>query len=286
MSKEHCFVICAYQNSPYLEECILSLKRQKVSPPSVILLYTSTPFREVRELADKYDIPMQIGESGKDEAGIAADWNGALNAAREQGFRYVTLAHQDDVYEPDYAECMIKALQDDEALGERPQIAFTDYYEIRKSGRISENTNLRIKQLLLTPLKSRLLRHAIWARRLAICLGNAIYCPSVTYVLPNLEQYSDEDSSDCRTLNLFHGTMGSNIDWQLWEELSKQKGSFLYLPERLMGHRIHESSTTSELIRDERRREEDLYMLEKFWPKWIAEGIEYFYQGAEKSNCM
>lgn len=286
MAKEHCFVICAYQNSPYLEECILSLKRQKLSSPSVILLYTSTPCREVREVADKYDIPMQIGESGKGGAGIAADWNGALNAAREQGVRYVTLAHQDDAYEPDYAECMIKALQDAETLGERPQIAFTDYYEIRKSGRMSENTNLRIKQVLLTPLKSRLLRHATWAKRMAICLGNAICCPSVTYVLPNLEQYSDEGSSDCRDLNLFHGTMGSNIDWQLWEELSRERGSFLYISKQLMGHRIHENSTTSELIHDESRRKEDLYMLEKFWPKRIAEGIEHFYQRAERSNGM
>lgn len=284
MSRKHCFVICAYQNSPYLEECILSLKGQEAARSSGILLYTATPCREVRELADKYDIPMKIGESERGKVGIAADWNSAICYAREMGVRYVTLAHQDDVYEPDYAKCILTVLQDAEKLGERPQIAFTDYYEIRKSGRMSENTNLCIKQILLAPLKSRQLRHITWTKRLAICFGNAICCPAVTYVLPNLEQCVIDAHFDC--MNLFHGTMGSNIDWQLWEELSRERGSFLYLPKKLMGHRIHEDSTTSELIRDERRRREDLYMLEKFWPKWIAEGIEHFYQRAEKSNSI
>ena len=42
MSKtNHTFVICAYKESPYLEECIQSLQAQTVS--SQILMVTSTP---------------------------------------------------------------------------------------------------------------------------------------------------------------------------------------------------------------------------------------------------
>ena len=41
MEKQHTFVICAYQESEYLEECIRSLMRQTVK--SEILMATSTP---------------------------------------------------------------------------------------------------------------------------------------------------------------------------------------------------------------------------------------------------
>lgn len=51
-----------------------------------------------------------------------------------------------------------------------------------------------------------------------------------------------------------------------------------------MEHRIHQGSTTSELIEENGRREEDLYMFRKFWPEWVARGIERLYQSSEKSN--
>ena len=38
---KHTFVICAYKESEFLEECILSLKKQSIK--SEILIATSTP---------------------------------------------------------------------------------------------------------------------------------------------------------------------------------------------------------------------------------------------------
>ena len=83
---------------------------------------------------------------------------------------------------------------------------------------------------------------------------------------------------------LFAGNMKSNIDWQAWEQLSKRKGSFVYLPEKLMLHRIHGGSTTSSLVNDHARREEDLYMFRKFWPEWIARILNREYAKAQSSN--
>ena len=40
---DHTFAICAYKESPYLEECIKSLKNQTIK--SNILIATSTPKR-------------------------------------------------------------------------------------------------------------------------------------------------------------------------------------------------------------------------------------------------
>ena len=46
--KKHIFAICAYKESPYLEECIVSLKNQTVKTD--ILLATSTPNEYIENL--------------------------------------------------------------------------------------------------------------------------------------------------------------------------------------------------------------------------------------------
>ena len=57
LGKKHTFVICAYKESPFLEECILSLKKQKLT--SNIIMITSTPNSFISELAEKYHIPLR-----------------------------------------------------------------------------------------------------------------------------------------------------------------------------------------------------------------------------------
>ena len=68
------------------------------------------------------------------------------------------------------------------------------------------------------------------------------------------------------------------------EVLSRRKGEFAYTAKAGMEHRIHQESTTSELIEENGRRAEDLYMFRKFWPGWIAKMIERVYQKSEESN--
>ena len=103
-------------------------------------------------------------------------------------------------------------------------------------------------------------------------MGNAICCPAVTYVLDNLE------------LPIFKEGMKSNLDWETWERLSKKKGAFVYISDVLMHHRIHEESTTSELIHDNKRTQEDYEIFVKFWPPFIAKILCRLYAKGEKYN--
>ena len=65
------------------------------------------------------------------------------------------------------------------------------------------------------------------------------------------------------------------------------KGSFCYVHEPLMGHRIHEESTTTQVIGDDNGRSaEDLEMYMKFWPKPIARWINRAYSAGQDSNKM
>ena len=47
--KNHTFVICAYKESQYLEECIESIKKQNVK--SNVIMTTSTPIEFIEKIA-------------------------------------------------------------------------------------------------------------------------------------------------------------------------------------------------------------------------------------------
>lgn len=259
-SKNHTFVLCAYKESVYLEEAILSLINQTVS--SKILIATSTPNDYIKKLAKKYQLPLYTN-TGK--SGIANDWNFAYTQAKTP---LITICHQDDIYEKEYLEKVLKALKN----SRRPLICFSDYSEIRNEKKIHENTLLKIKRLLLFPLRFRMFWGVKWIRRRSLSFGNAICCPSVTFYKPNLEN------------PVFEQVFQSNVDWYAWEKISKKEGDFVYVPQSLMCHRIHAESTTSEVIGESMRTKEDYIMFCKFWPKWIAKKLTKVYQKSEKSN--
>lgn len=257
---KHMFAIVAYKESAYLEECILSLKNQTVA--SDILVCTSTPNAFIEGLCEKHRLPLSVS---KGTGGIDGDWNDALMAAEAE---YVTLCHQDDVYESGYGEAIEKAIQKhDDHL-----ILFTDYMELRAGEKWAKSKMLFIKRLLLWPVRPTLFQNSRLMKRMALRFGNAICCPSVTYhkaVLP---------------LPLFEKGFKSNLDWQTWEKLSRMDGRFTYIAKKLMCHRIHEGSTTSEIIRENLRTKEDEAIFSLFWPKGIARRLAKLYAASEKEN--
>ncbi len=86
----HTFAVCAYQDSPFLEECLRSLTGQ--NEPTNIIVCTSTPSPYINKLAEKYGLPVYEREG---ESDIQEDWNFAYDQAQTQ---FVTIAHQDDIY--------------------------------------------------------------------------------------------------------------------------------------------------------------------------------------------
>ena len=96
----HTFVVCAYKESEFLEECVKSLVNQTVK--SNILIATSTPNEHIKNIAEKYNIDLYINTESK---GIGPDWNYAVTQAKTD---FVTVAHQDDIYDELYTEKMQK----------------------------------------------------------------------------------------------------------------------------------------------------------------------------------
>ena len=259
-AENHTFAICAYKESKYLEECVLSVVNQRVK--SNILIATSTPNEYIEKIASKYQIPLYI-RNGKSD--IAQDWNFAYGKAKTQ---LVTITHQDDVYCDNYLEDILKSINQ----SVKPLIVFGNYGEIRGDKIVTENRLLNVKKLMLYPLKCKAFWKSRFIRRRILSLGSAICCPSVTFV------------RECLPEVVFESGYKSDLDWQAWEKLSRLKGSFVYCNTVLMLHRIHEESATTQIIADSNRTKEDYDMYCKFWPKWIAKCLIKLYEKSQDSN--
>jgi glycosyltransferase involved in cell wall biosynthesis len=257
----HSFAVMAYKNSPYLDECLDSLKKQTVE--SVIYITTSTPSEYITTIAKKYEAQVFIMESGK---GITHDWNFSLKNAKT---KYVTLAHQDDLYMPNYVEsCFNAAEKFKDTL-----ICFTDYSEIVNEKDRSNTLLLRIKRFMLwffMPLKKNI-RSKIW-KRVSLSMGSPIPTPGVMYNLNNLSSFE------------FSEQFSINLDWDAWYRMAKMNGRFVYVPSILLKHRIHSDSETTAGLKTNIRQTEDLKMFTMFWPKLIARLFAKLYERSYKSN--
>ena len=164
--EDHTFVICAYKESPYLSECIESIKGQYVL--GNVILTTSTPNQYIYSLGEKYGVPVYVNRG---ETGIAGDWNFAYEKCNTS---LVTLAHQDDIYSKDYLKKSLDSLN----KSKKPLMAFTDYGELRNGIQVNSNALLKIKRIMLFPLKFRRLWKNVFIRRRILSFGSPICCPS------------------------------------------------------------------------------------------------------------
>ncbi len=257
----HTFVVLAYKKSSYLETCLKSVLNQTKN--STVIIVTTTENKFIKNLAKKYNLELFVGK----HTDIGGDFDFALSCSKT---KLTTIAHQDDVYKPIYTEKIIKAYK----KHPNSSIIFTDYFEIRNEQKVYSNLNLKIKRFLLLPLRFSNIASFRWSKRSALRFGCAICCPAVTFVKANCPQ------------KIFTSNLKCNVDWSTWEKLSRDRKPFTFIPEPLMGHRISEESTTTEIINAGIRTNEDYEIFRRFWPKPIAKALTKVYQKSEKSNDL
>lgn len=257
----HSFAVMAYKNSPFLSDCLDSLLNQTVK--SNIYITTSTPTDHIMEIAKKYNIEVFITDSDR---GIAHDWNFSLEQATT---KYVTLAHQDDIYLPTYTEnCINKAEKFNDTL-----ICFTDYSEMVDNVERKNTLMLRTKRIMLKsfmPFK-RNIKSKFW-KKISQSFGSPIPCPSVMYNRKNLGSFR------------FAEDYSISLDWDAWLRMAEITGRFVYVPKLLLQHRIHKSSATTAGINSNVRQNEDYKIYSRIWPGFIVSILMKFYSKSYKSN--
>lgn len=261
--QKHSFVIPAYQDSPYLEACIQSLLNQSIA--GEVILATSTPSAFHESMAQKYGLKYCIHET---KSAISGDWNFALAQAAGP---LVTIAHQDDIYHPAYTQHILAAFNKDE----KALMAFTGYEDLVNGKVRPSSLNSRIKSILLWPflfskhVKSRFFKKA------TLAFGDPISCPTVTLnmaaIAPGFQ---------------FSNAYSCALDWQAWLELARQKGAFIYIRKKLVQHRIHTGSETTNQIQNGKRQQEEYQLFEQLWGKPIAKCLSALYKTAYKDNAV
>jgi len=259
---DHTFAIPVYRTAPNLAALIGSLRAQ-TGTDSEIVLASSTPSAELEELARRHALPLHINPRRID---IATDWNFALRAVRTA---LVTLAHQDDLFAPDYATRLSAALRRHPGAF----MAFSDYSEHTPWGARPANINLRIKRALshrafgarecLTEPRDKL--------RL-LSLGNPICCPSVMLNLQTLGEFR------------FPQGFQTNLDWMAWLGLARRPGGFVYVRERLVSKGVHPGSETTATIANRAREREDRAMFDTIWPRPVAAALAAVYKLGYRAN--
>ena len=177
---------------------------------------TSTPNDFAKGFAEKYNLSLYINNG---EKVIGQDWNLGVSNVKTD---YVTVA-----IKMIYTNQLIqKRLKKQIEKGKDFVLAFTDYREIKNGEEIPLTKNLKIKKILLFPLK--FFRKSKFIRRRSLSLGSAICCPSVTV---NKKVTSE---------NPYQTKLKCDLDWDTWDKYSIYKEGFLYISKELMFHRIHE----------------------------------------------
>ena len=257
----HTFVIPAYQQSAYLEKCIQSLLTQSVK--SGVIITTSTPSDFLEQIAEKYDLKYYIN----DKPGIANDWNFALSKATTH---YATIAHQDDIYEPTYTENLLNAINDTRT--ENPLLVFTGYYDLVNDQQRPVSLNSIVKKTLPFPFAFKNNIGSKFFKKLLLTFGDPICCPTVAFNLKALDNFSFSTEFACV------------LDWYAWYQLSKRKGEFCFINKKLVGHRIHLESETSNQIAQGKRRSEELQMFQLIWGNRMAKIISWIYSLGHADN--
>ena len=263
---DHTFVICGYKENPYIEETIRSIQDQTVL--GNVLLSTSTPNSYLKHLCDQYGLQMAVNPQ---PSSLGGDWNFGYDSAETP---LVTLAHQDDRYEANYLERMLSTVNDYHMRQQQVSLLFSDYYEIRNDHVIAANRILKVKRAMNAILKHPMFNKSVFVKKRVLSLGCSICCPSVTFVKPMLGT------------SIFDTKLKNSCDYLAWVTYASKPGSFVYLPEKLLGHRIYEESATTANLSDNIRRGEDERILSMLWPTSIARMINSVYVKSEKSNQL
>ena len=256
MPARHVFVLPAFGEPAWIERCLDSIDRQTCR--SAVVVTTSTPNQYLRAITERWNLPFVVNPGSH---GIAADWNFAL---AHGDATWVTLAHQDDWYDPRYVELAL-----DYADGVPDATMLFTYATERIDGASADVMNTRVKRILanLAYGRERSIR-STFRKRILLAFGNPIPCPSV---MINRDRVPDFR---------FPEGWKSNLDWRAWVMLARMDGAFVRVPRPLVHRTLHQdAATTQSLVA---RAVEDDRMFRELWPIPIAFVLRHLYSASRR----
>jgi hypothetical protein len=256
----HQFVVLAYRESPFLEECLAGLLSQGIARAD-ILLCTSTPSGFLSQVAQRHGLQLV---ANADHRSIGADWNFALAQATAP---WVTLVHQDDIYLPAYAGTIRQAI-----AAHPGAVMVIPWFREFAHGKVRPfNLTHLVKRLLF--LRAFGFRDTLSDPRdklRLLSLGNPVPCGGVAFRKATVPRFDER--------------LTFTLDWKAWLEAARAPGEFVFVRTPIMCRRIHPGSATTLSIETGARQSEELAMFRSLWPRWLADRIAGVYKLGYRTN--
>ncbi len=198
---------------------------------------------------------------------ISADWNFALATANT---RFVTLAHQDDLFECSYVTRLRAAL----SANPGAIMAFCDYSEHSPHGTAPAKSQSANKARPLHEESSA--PENAFPRRATKC---AFYRWATRSVAP-VSCWIGQKIPNFRFPSGFH----TNLDWMAWLSLAHGPGGFVYVRDRLISKGVHADSATTATIANRTREREDRVLFDALWPRPVAAALAAAYRLGYRAN--
>jgi hypothetical protein len=235
---------------PFLRPLLESLLRQTLGGFRLLLVddgSTDGSAAVAREVAgDRIEIL-------RNEAplGIGANWN---RCAQSVDTDYFCLAHQDDVYRPDFLACLVDALERAPGAG----IAHCRSAAIDAGGRALHSGAERYKRHFWRTIAAG--DRAAHYRRL--WHGNFVCCPAVVY-----------RTRSFRDAGPFRSDLRFALDWEYWFRLLRRGHDIADVEAVLVDYRRHPTAATAAATSGRWRFAEELEVLDEAREKGIAAGL-------------
>lgn len=237
-------VVPIYNGERFLERTIRSLLAQTIRADQIICIDDCSTDRSPSIVTELNDPSITLTRNST-RLGLASNWNRALDLAN--GFDSLTIAHQDDIYEPTYLESVTRALEDHPSAF----IAHTKASVIDEQDRPLRLAATRYKEKFWP--RDRVVERAIREELALLIRGDYIFCPSVTFRVTAIEN-----------LGRFDERYEFVPDWDFWLRGLLAGFTIVGVNERLIRYRSHARSATAVAEKTLRRYQEELTIIEHY----------------------
>lgn len=249
--KKLAFVVPCCNAGAHLEPMLASLLAQTRTDARITLVDDASDDGSVALAHERFGAAVTV-DVNQVRLGIAANWNKALAHCDSE---YVCIAHQDDVYAPEFAATMVAALD------AAPTAAFAHC----RAGCIDESG-------AASPSSIEDYKDAIWRRLPAVgsprnlypllFAGNFICCSSIVF------RRNAFDS-----VGWFDASLHFTLDWDMSFRMLRAGFDVASVDRRLMSYRRHRSNASLRHIANHDRYREELLTLAEARTHGVAAGL-------------
>ena len=244
MEQVHVIIPC-YNGENYITETLNSIFNQSYTQFILTVIDDHSKDNSLSLLQGITDSRLCIIQN-KEQLTITQNFN---NCVRHSQTDLFCIMHQDDVYEPNYLEEMVEAMN----THKETAIAHCDFFTIDEAGSKIIDFKYELKrQLFFKETEYTFLDYMDEYKMLM--MGDYIICPSVMYRRSIFE-----------SIGYFDDQYLQVEDWDFYIRILLNQNKILRVNKRLFNYRIHKKTKSQELVKNLVKYKEEISMLTKHY---------------------